>query len=360
MIQAPEIGSEFALRPHSEGNVGRVVRNLVGNRPSHLVGSGREALRLLLHDAASRGRTRVAFPAYLCPALLEALHPDQTATFLPTGAELAPTRDAVGSFLRSGYPDDAVLVAAPYFGAAWPAEISDAIEGAWAAGVEILEDRSHSLFSEDAHLEARRGCASLRKWAALPDGGIAFGTAVDGLTPDAEPGGPSAEARREGMEAKARFLDSGEGDKDAFLAKIAEGEAALEKVAGVRAITAESKERLGGWDLADLRGKRQANAQRLIQGLRHLTGVDPLVRFGPDDVPLGVPVLCDDRDRVRKGLIAQRIYCPVHWALPAAVAKDRFAHEHGVQDRVLTLVCDQRYGEADMDRTLEALRRLVQ
>ena len=359
MIEAREIGSEFALRPCGDGNVGRVLRKLVGNRASRLVGSGREALRLLLHDAAARGRTRVGFPAYLCPALLEALHPDQTAVFLPTTPQLAPTPPPVGEFLRGGSPDEAVLVVAPYFGAGWAAEVRDTVDGAWAAGAEILEDRSHSLLSERAHLDARRGCASLRKWAALPDGGIAFGTAVDALEPDAEPGGPSVDARRDGMEAKARFLDSGEGDKDTFLARIAEGEAALEKIAGVRPITPESKELLAAWDVHELRSRRRANAHRLTQGLRRIDGVEPLLRFDPDDVPLGVPVLCDDRDRIRRALIAQRIYCPVHWVLPPAVAADRFPHEHSVQARILTLVCDQRYDEADMDRTLDALRRLA-
>ena len=70
-------------------------------------------------------------------------------------------------------------------------------------------------------------------------------------------------------------------------------------------------------------------------------------------------MLLDDRDRIRHALIAQHIYCPVHWALPSAVDPQRFAHEHAVSDRILTLVCDQRYEEADMDRILNALRRLV-
>jgi hypothetical protein len=354
-----EIGSEFPLREKPEGNVGRIVRGLIGNRPSQLVGSGREGLRLLLHDAAARGRTRVAFPAYLCPAMLEALHPDQTATFLPTTAELAPTSAGISAFVRSGYPDDAVLVAPPYFGARWSTEISDSVQGAWAAGIEILEDRSHSLFSEPAYLDTRRGFASLRKWAAMPDGGIAFGTALDGLAPTEEPGGPSTDARRDGMEAKARWLDSGEGDKAAFLESIERGETALSAVSGVRPISPDSKAALGGWSTGEMRDRRKSNARRLHRGLRDLHGIEPLLRFGPDETPLGVPVLCAERDRVREALTAQEIYCPVHWELPEAVSAEQFGHEHAVQGRILTLVCDQRYGDEEMNRTVEALRRLA-
>ena len=354
-----EVGSEFALRPSEGGDLTRAVRKLVGPRTNLLVGSGREALRLLLYDAAARGRTVVAFPAFICPALLTALHPSQTARFLPTTSELAPTAESIRGLLRTVYPDDLAIVAAPYFGAAYPAETRDALKSAWAAGIEVIEDRSHSMFSHEAQLDTPRGFASLRKWGALPDGGVAYGTAVDELATSEPAGGASYELRRDGMRAKARFLDEGEGDKEAYLDQLARGEQALDEVSGVRPITDESLAILSSWNLGTLRSARQSNARRLMQGLRKIDGVEPLVRFGPDDTPLGVPVLCDDRDRIRKGLIAQQIYCPIHWVLPEAVGADIFVHEHDIQNRILTLVCDQRYDKVDMKRTLEVLGRLA-
>jgi hypothetical protein len=355
-VIAAEIGSEFPLRPGGGGSWS--LKAFVEGGPILLLGSGREALRLLLHDAAARGRHRVAFPAFLCPALLEALHPTQTPMFLPTTPQLAPTPEALALLARDRDADVTVLVVAPYFGAAHRPAIEEAIEVAWEAGVEVVEDRSHSLFSRGAHVTAARGCASLRKWSGLADGGIAFGTTVDDLKPTMEAGGPSFDLRREGMQAKARWLDDAQGDKQTFLDLIGRGEAALSAVEGVRPMTDESRAALLDWDIRAIREARQANAHRLLHGLRSIFGVDPLIQFGEDETPLGVPILCRDRDRLRRGLIAERIYCPIHWVLPPAVTPQAFEHEHAVQDQILTLVCDQRYGPEDMDRTLHALRRI--
>ena len=357
--QPTEIGAEFPLRPGGDGDPQRVLRSLVGARPSVPVGSGREALRLLLRDAAARGRTTVAFAAYLCPAVLEALDPSQEVRFLATGPRLAPTPAALRSLSMSRGADETVLVAAPYFGAAYRQEIVDALEGVWAAGVEIIEDRSHSLFSDAAQLVTARGFASLRKWSGLADGGVAFGTAVDNLSTDLPSGGEAFDLRREGMEAKGRWLDDGEGDKESFIDLITRGEAALSKVAGVRPMTTASLSELAGWDIGAIRSARQANAHQLLKGLRRIPGIEPMLQFGADETPLGMPVLCDARDDVRRGLTAQGIYCPIHWELPAQVTAAEFPYEHSVQARILTLVCDQRYGSDDMEHILDALRRVV-
>ena len=56
---------------------------------------------------------------------------------------------------------------------------------------------------------------------------------------------------------------------------------------------------------------------------------------------------------MRKILIEQKIYCPVHWPL---------SNLHNMEERTLSmidcelsLVCDQRYTEKDMERIIEAI-----
>ena len=66
-----------------------------------------------------------------------------------------------------------------------------------------------------------------------------------------------------------------------------------------------------------------------------------------------VPILVDPhiRNDLRSYLINRAIYCPVHWP------KSPY---HGVcnelYDMELSLVCDQRYDFADMDRVLQAIK----
>ena len=77
------------------------------------------------------------------------------------------------------------------------------------------------------------------------------------------------------------------------------------------------------------------------------------------DVPLFVPVLVreDLRNPLRRYLIDNDIYCPVHWPLsdlhkPMTGSKQLFESE-------LSLICDQRYGENDMKRIADTIKEFL-
>ena len=78
-------------------------------------------------------------------------------------------------------------------------------------------------------------------------------------------------------------------------------------------------------------------------------------RLGERDCPLFVPILVPGgrRDALRRFLIEQDIYCPVHW--PTSSFHRLTEVERRVYDEELSLVCDQRYGETDMERVLQAV-----
>lgn len=55
-----------------------------------------------------------------------------------------------------------------------------------------------------------------------------------------------------------------------------------------------------------------------------------------------------DRDALRKYLIDNGIYCPIHWpeVMGATI---------GVRENELSLICDQRYSEGDMQAIVDAI-----
>ena len=68
------------------------------------------------------------------------------------------------------------------------------------------------------------------------------------------------------------------------------------------------------------------------------------------DCPLFVPIVVSkNRNKVRQKLIEHKIYCPVHWPHP------NVACESNLYDLELSLVCDQRYTERDMERIIAVL-----
>ena len=76
-----------------------------------------------------------------------------------------------------------------------------------------------------------------------------------------------------------------------------------------------------------------------------------------NEVPLVFPVIAKSseiRDSVRKHLIDNDIYCPVHWPLPNNMGFDCKALDYS--KRELSIVCDQRYDLVDMQRIIDVMK----
>jgi hypothetical protein len=344
MPAAPEIGSEFSLDPSpSSGGWLDVLPS-----DSTLLRSGRDGLRAILRTLHARGRRRLVAGAFLCDALLQAAEGWQI-DLVPVDEHGLPRADALLSVARDA-GDQGVLLAVPLFGAPWSKALAQVAGMARAFGLEVVEDRTHSLFGGFEPI-APIGFASLRKWFALPDGGAAWGLATGAM---GDPDQGLVSLREDAMSRKQAYLESGRGKKADFLNRLAAAEELLDTTDDVAAMSMVSRQRLGE-DLVGLRARRRANFERLWHGLP--SSMLPLVpALGPDTVPLGLPITTPHRDALKAHLIRRRIYPAWHWQLPARVDARIFTRAASIADTVLTLVCDQRYGPEDMDRTLTALR----
>jgi dTDP-4-amino-4,6-dideoxygalactose transaminase len=111
-----------------------------------------------------------------------------------------------------------------------------------------------------------------------------------------------------------------------------------------------------GLDYGEICEKRRANYQVLRAALAGIALFENL----PDDVaPLGFPVRTGRREALRMRLFDQRIYPPVHWPLEGIVPRE-FEASHCLSAEILTLPCDQRYGPEEMERTIAAVREVLQ
>ena len=61
------------------------------------------------------------------------------------------------------------------------------------------------------------------------------------------------------------------------------------------------------------------------------------------------------RDKVRVEMIRENIYCPVHWP----INKNYPYQQTSYHDKELSLICDQRYGEEDIEHEIEVLRKAI-
>ncbi|MBE6970665.1 MAG: hypothetical protein E7446_00925 [Ruminococcaceae bacterium] len=208
----------------------------------------------------------------------------------------------------------------------------------------VIRDITHSVFAKN-HTDADYYFGSLRKWAGFWTGGFAW--TADGRELPAEQGDDRGYAllRQQAMEAKRAYMAGEKEDKD-FLQTFAAAEELLEQ-SGALGAEERDIQLAGVLDIDGMKLRRRGNAACL---LRELADIAVFPQLQAEDCPLFVPIRVpeDLRDGLRRELIQQEIYCPVHWPL-SADHKIR-EEDKAIYQQELSLICDQRYTVQDMKR----------
>ena len=320
-----------------------------GSRPPFLAGhkvllvNARSAILFLLEWLST---ARVWMPSYLCGSmLLGAYQRGVGVEFFDVNHDL---RVSSLAWLDGVRPGDLVVLI-DYFG--FPCESACAIEakrrGAW-----VLEDACSALLSSHVGRCADFVVFSPRKFLGVPDGGILSNKC--GLpAPRMELQSPPPEWWIKALSAgvERREFDRHGGDRRWFeLFQEVEAEAPV----GHYAMSELSRALLThSFDYSAIARQRVANYRVLADMLWEIA-VFPDLPSGT--VPLGFPIRVKDRDHVRQTLFDHEIYPPVHWPIKNVVPSD-FVDSHRLAAEIMTLPCDQRYGEDDMARMASTLLR---
>ena len=335
-----EYGSEFDIdtnRPFS--GEARIPESW------QLFRSGRDALRAF---ARAAGKKRVLMPALCCESMILPFEQNGCEVgFYRLREDLRADTDDVRAKLR----DDTVLLYMRYFGLK---PFADAfLEGLRreGRGLLFLEDRTHDILvcRDDESFTPDGTAASLRKWAALPEGGM-LETRL-GRVP-AKTDARYGDLRLDAMEKKSRFLENGDPAlRAAYTEMLRRAEAILDEDGEPIAMHPGYRELLNGVDFEKILAARRRNLRRLQ------TRLAPLIEDGtirpmtptPERSGLYLPILVRNRDKVQKKLFSRKIYCPsAIWPEPARAA-GVCPVSHAVTGHMIAVLCDQRYTEADMD-----------
>ena len=98
--------------------------------------------------------------------------------------------------------------------------------------------------------------------------------------------------------------------------------------------------------------KRRKNAMVLHNGLERL-GIKHY--YDSERIPLFVPIIVHNRDMIRRKLFAEKIFVPIHWPLSDADMQGT----NELYQTELSLICDQRYDEEDMERILRGIENAM-
>lgn len=287
---------------------------------------------------------RIWLPSFLCHTMLlpfELLGID--CKFYAVDAGLQP--DFGDCALNEG---DAICLIS-YFGFAHKDEVYQRLSS---CGVTIIEDLCQAFYQEP-HPLADFSVKSLRKFFAVPDGAIVCAKddhEVAWVYQDE----PRVDLAWGVAAIYGRTLfDQALSDSNSWYECFQKSEAAMP----VGCIPMSDYTKVQVASNIDFEGEAQQRIENfdcLLSGLRDIA----LIGDRQEVVPIGFPVIVEDRDRVRSQLYDDRIYPPVHWNV-SNVTPARFTQSHGLSKHIMTLPCDGRYDVSDMERMADCLKSII-
>lgn len=335
-----EIGSEFWNIPGRDAGKAYLL-------------SGRTALDYILRDIKKEKKIESAvIPGYCCHTMIE--------PFIRNGIRVKfyDTIPQSDGGLRAIVPKadkHELFYAMNYFGFAQMGGIDwNKIRTEYEV---ILEDATHSAWDNHIVPDWDYRYTSHRKWGGLY--GIATAEKRDGEFA-VQTNGTCAmysAMRAKAYELKRQYIEDGIGEKAIYMKLFAEAEELLEDDYVGYEATAEGYRQLMSVNWSELRDKRRRNAKILMEELNDLPNLTLMFReIAETDTPLFVPILMKEgRDELRRHLIEHKVYCPVHWPLSEyhkGISKDTKAVYH----QEMSLICDQRYDERDMENVVRLIR----
>lgn len=305
--------------------------------------SGRAALyQILKYLIQEKDVNRILLPDYLCSSVLVPVKElGLNYTFYPINEEL----ELEPVSFHPLYNDGTAVLLINYFGLQ---DLSGQIK-------IIREINDKAIIIEDdvqAYYEFKKPLGdvdfkftSLRKTFAVPDGGL---VKTRHNLPIIE--SPNMFGQYKAAAALLKSMREGNFNDNIYLEMYEKGESLIddELESGMSLLA----ERLFSYvDEERVKVRRLNNAIYLLEQLKKLA-IKPLLPLIDNHVPLFIPVVLKNRDKVRKAMFQKEVFCPIHWPLDGMNVKrgEQMSREE------LSLIIDQRYGCKEMDEIISLLR----
>lgn len=328
-----EIGSEFWDVPTNS------KMNKLFPESTQWFISGRSALQSIikeLDDARS-----VSLPSWCCDSMIKPfVDAGYTIHFYSVFFDKGLVQD-----IRT---DSDVLFLMDYFGYTGSQIDTSGFEGI------VIRDVTHSLFSS-TYSDADFYFGSLRKWCGMWTAGYAWARDKHKLDSGNKDNHAYTSLRKNAMCQKAEYIYGARDDKD-YLELFDRAE---EKLDHFGIIPASNRDVMLArtLDVEKIRSRRRSNAAVLRAAFPEWLIFTDL---SPSDTPMFVPIFVPDgkRNALRKYLIQNEIYCPIHWPVSEYHKLDKKTAY--LYQNELSLVCDQRYTRDDMYRMVEVINTFME
>lgn len=327
-----EIGSEFWNVPLSKEE-----NHLFPNDTKWFL-SGRVALKYIIKEIKIKKSVKnVAIPSWCCDSMIIPFISEgidvcfYSVTML--GGKLSITIDV----------ETDILLVMDYFGINTDQNYSNY------HGI-VIRDLTHSIFS-NVHTDADYYFGSLRKWCGIWTGGFAWSKENFSIKPPVFTDANYIQLRAQAMKYKLNYIN-GNINRKLYLEIFEKAENILEKKEEIEEASIRDINIARYIDVEFIKRKRKSNA-KIIEDILDSQLILP--KSKQEDCPLFIPIILENRNEIKKKLMDNHIYCPIHW--PISVNHKLTFNQQYVYDHELSLICDQRYSEDDMVRLCEIIRK---
>lgn len=319
--------------------------------------TGRAAIESVFLQLKEKGYETVLLPSFLCDSVRDAtIRAGMQISYYEIKKDLSIDVSSVHIEKRS------IFYVLQYFGKRLEKEMLSLIFQAKANEVIIVEDISLSLLSSDGEYVGFGDyiIGSLRKWFPIPDGGIVLSRHLEEYK--------RASSVNEytfyyflAQILKKEYLhnkDRNQEQKRYFLSYNEDAMRTLFEDYTIRDISKISIDILKSLDFNEIRSKRIANYDFLCSLIHTIPQVKIIVDRKGEMTPLGLFILCDERDKLIHHLISNGVYCNIHWRTNESTKL--YPDSEYLSNCCLTIPCDQRYGKEEMNYIFEVIKKFYE
>jgi hypothetical protein len=345
-----EIGSEFDI--DSNGGYMDISETASFLTSAEFFRSGRDALKAIAKKYKGLYK-RILIPALCCESMVI---PFQVNGYEVSFYKLNPNFTANTEDIFSKLQPTNLFLYMNYFGIqSLSDEILQLINQCFQSTI-MIEDRTHDILSPRCNsFTPNFTICSIRKWLAIPDGGVLYSKG-NKLNIRTEYDAYFSEIRIKALKNKSNYLKFGDSKlKALFRQQLADANAYLENDKSIVSMSEKSYELLKNINFYKIYEVRKKNIETLHLRLMKLNNVKQIKELNIERVGLYYPVIFDDRDRVQRELAENAVFCPVIWPLPQS-AKGICEISDYISNHMLALPCDQRYDESGMEYIVRMLK----
>ena len=225
-------------------------------------------------------------------------------------------------------------------------------------GVVTVEDITHDFLKRgvETYIADITVC-SVRKWFAIPDGGLLYSKInIPELFIDED--NFFADKRISAMKRKSIYLSSGEiEEKEIFREELSEANHYIDTIKNISTMNCQSVEILKHIDVERMYAIRLQHCRKFFDELGSLANIR-LIGNEATESTLYFPILVEKQNIVQRELAERGIYAPVIWPLPKS-AEGVCEIADIVSKHMLGIPCDHRYTDEEILKVAHVIQEVL-